>query len=124
MKYVAILTLLLFAQNTLAYDVKPIQKGDIVPYAGYLITSETEKEFRLLDQNYQFSTKLNNSYEGLIKSYESNEVILNQRINIAQEQNEKLVKTKNSDFGKIGMFLIGAGTAILIMFAHGKINRQ
>jgi hypothetical protein len=113
---------ILLTQSVLAAEVKYLEKGQTAPFTGYLIEPELEKEFRLMDKKLEFSTQLNTSYEGLVKSYAANEAILNKRVEICQVQNEKLSKP-SSNLGWMGTFLLGAGTAILIMFAHGKINK-
>lgn len=123
MKYLnLILAVSLFTQPVIASEVKFLEKGQTAPFTGYLIEPKLEQEFRLLDKKLEFSTKLNTSYENLVKSYEANEAVLNKRIEVCQVQNEKLAKPK-SDIGKFGYFILGAATTILIMFAHGKINK-
>lgn len=122
MKYLSLILILVLATPAQAVEVKFLKQGEPAPFTGFLFDSEGEKHFRLLDQKLAQSEALNKAYENLVLSYDKNETILNRRIEICQEQNEKLAKPK-SDFGKYGHFLLGAATAILIMFAHGKINR-
>lgn len=122
MKFITIMMIGLLTTQLSFAEVRFLEKGQQAPFTGYLFTPELEKEFRLMDKKLEFSTQLNTSYESLIKSYEGNEAILHKRVEICQTQNEKLAKPK-SDLGSFGYFILGAATTILIMFAHGKINR-
>jgi hypothetical protein len=118
-----VLISLLVPSLVFAQDVKYLEQGQAAPFTGYLVSPDMEKKFRLMDKKLEFSTQLNTSYENLLKSYEANDMIQNKRIEICQKQNEKLLNGTTKLDG-IPMFLVGAATAILIMFAHGKINSQ
>lgn len=117
----ALITMLV-SNSALALDVRYVEQGKPAPITGFVIDAEAERHFRLLDQKLQSSESMVKAYESIVLAYDKQEQLLNKRIELCQEQNEKLAKPK-SVFGSYGHFLLGAATAVLIMFAHGKINR-
>lgn len=115
-----LILLLLFTTTVQAeYVVKYIPKGTVTDFDGFLITPDTEKQFRLTDQELIFADSLILSYKTIIKSYDDNNTIMETRINNLQKQNETLIEQQSKldgTFSKVAMFLLGAATTVLISY--------
>lgn len=98
--------------NPPVFDIKYVQKGQTVGYDGYLMTPETEKNFRLLSVDFDYYKALNTTLTN-INNVQANELkIVDERIKNKDEQIGKLtdrLASQDNFFSKLGMFMLGAG---------------
>lgn len=106
------LILLLIPNLIFANEVKYLKVGDPAPYEGYLFTSDHEKRYRLLDQEQDYQKQINISLTNINKSYQSNETVMQQRIENQQQQishlNDRLSDSKDGFLSKAAYFVFGA----------------
>lgn len=120
--------LLLIAQSAFGLDVKYIEKNEKVPYTGYLITPETERVFRINNEELVYQTKLNHTYKNIIQIHENNAFIYEKRIENLQKQNVVLVsqQVKNEDNNflmYIGMFLLGSLATVAVTYGVNQVSK-
>jgi septal ring factor EnvC (AmiA/AmiB activator) len=110
---------LTLALNAFAEEsVIPISRGEIAPFDGYLINQERAERFRTLGIELQFVNKN-------LQLVSEQNVLLNDQLNLASKQigdlNKQLTDVKDTSLlSKIGMFVLGAGTATLMAFAVSR----
>lgn len=125
MKLLALL--LLFTSTVQAADVVHLQPGDKAPYAGYLLSDETERDTRLklIDYKYKVAeVELLTAREKLLKEDID---IYQKRIDSFKNSNDDLAKANeslraSSDLQKVLYFLGGAAITTLIVFGVNNVK--
>lgn len=123
-----LLIFLLISQLSYAQEFRVIYqpKGTSQTEEGYWISVDTEKTFRLMDIDLQFEKKKNDKYKDLTLHLNESNDLLQKRIDIQQNQLNNLydqVGKSDGLWGKLGMFLLGAGAATLMAFSITKATK-
>lgn len=126
-KLVSLLLILLLSNQAVAEPkLVYLEKDNLAPFTGYLINPEMEKQFRLMDSELDYQKKLNLSLKSITKLHEENESIYIKRLENQQKQidnlSERIVKD-DSIWGKLGMFLLGSASTILIAYGVTRATR-
>ena len=116
MKY--ILILLLLFNSVYAIDITPIEKGQVAPYKGFLVSPEQMKEFRQINEDKKLLEQENLKLQDL-------QVINEQRIGLYkkawEETNSELTKERFSgNFKGIGGFILGVALSGIAAYATIK----
>ena len=105
-------------------DFDFIEKGQITPYAGYLITPEREKKLRLMNEEFNLYKALEESNKKLTILNESHIVVLTERLKLAQDENQRLadrvIKVEDNSFWKSALFF-AAGALLTGVIAVGVV---
>lgn len=113
------LMLLVLSINALADDsVLPISKGTPAPFDGYLINQERAERFRALSIELDFANKS-------LDIVKQQNTLLTNQLDLSSKHmldlNKQIVEAKDTSLlSKIGMFILGAGTATLLTFAVSR----
>ena len=113
-------------QQCFGYDVKYLIQNSPAPFTGYLISTDTEKDFRIMNDELEYEKKINVSLKNVTKAYEDTNVVMQTRITNQETQIDHLTKKlgdSDSLFSKIGMFLLGSVVATAITFSVAKASR-
>lgn len=116
LKRFSLIVLLSYSISALADDsVLSISKGTPAPFDGYLINQERAERFRALSIELDFTNKS-------LDIVKQQNKLLTEQLDLSSKHmidlNKQITEAKdNSLLSKIGMFILGAGTATLLTFA-------
>lgn len=128
MKTLVIILLASFISSTVFadYTVLPIGKGSEAQFTGFLIDPPTEQKFRLMSDQLDYQTHLAVSLDQLNKTYVQNQQVMQTRLDSQMKEIDSLsseVARRDSIWGKIGMFTLGAIVTGFIAYGVSRTTK-